>query len=137
MSEKKNSATKRLKTILITGTTLAQGRNKERGKLTLGYQEACSICEFDIEDLKTLGVSSNQNVRVTSNFGSVVVKAVEAKESQRGLVFIPGGPWANILIGPGTDGTGMPQFKGIEVEAEPSSEKVMNLEELIKTVYGG
>jgi formylmethanofuran dehydrogenase subunit D len=35
-------------------------------------------------------------------------------------VFIPMGPTANVLIGTETESTGMPPFKGLAVEVEPT-----------------
>jgi formylmethanofuran dehydrogenase subunit D len=100
--------------------------------------ESVAICEIDEKDMGTLGLEPGQNVKVKSNFGEVVLKAVKAKEPNPGIIFVPCGPWANLLIGSKSDGTGMPLFKSIEVEVEPApSEKVLNLRELLKKAYGG
>lgn len=126
-----------MKLILITGTSLAQGQAKEFGKLSSKYRDSCAVCEMDEVDMKTLGVEPAQNVRVKSKHGTVVLRAAKAREPRPGVVFIPAGPWANVLIGTETHGTGMPLFKGVEVEVESSlSEKVLDLKELMEKTYG-
>jgi len=126
-----------MKAVLITGRTLAQGQSKEHGKTLAKYMEACAICEMDDSDMATIGVKQGDNVKLTTEFGSVVVKAVKAKSPTKDIVFVPYGPWANMLTGPETQGTGMPHFKGLEVEVKHApTEKVLGLEELIRTSYG-
>lgn len=127
-----------LKAVLITGTSIAQAQGKEHGKLSARYKDSVAVCEMDEEDMAALKVEPGQTVRVVSPYGSVTVKAAKSRESRPGLVFIPVGPWANRLIGPETDGTGTPSYKGLEVEVEPAPrERVPNLEELMAEVRGG
>jgi len=107
---------------LITGRTIQQGVSMEAGKDKPAYRDACGIIEIDSSDFKRLGIWRNSNVRVTSAFGSVVVKAVDATQGPHpGLAYIPMGPWANMVVDPNTYSTGMPTFKGtpIVVEAAP------------------
>lgn len=127
-----------MKVVLITGRTLAQGQSKEYGKTSAKYMESCATCEIDEADLAKMQIKVGENVKVTTKYGSVVVKAMKSREANPGFIFIPYGPWANMLIGVETHGTGMPSFKGVEAEIEPAiSEKVLGLEELLKTFYGG
>lgn len=126
-----------MRAILITGVTLAQGQGKEHGKQSERYRESAALCEIDEDDLKTLGVGSDQNVRLTSPSGSIVLRAVKSKEKTPGLVFVPTGPWANVLVSSKTDGTGMPHYKGFEVEVEAApSERVLSLKELVEKIRG-
>ena len=106
---------------MITGRSAAQGRTKEKGKKTSEYIDSVTICEFDPKDLKALGVEPGENIRISTAHGSVVLKAVESKQTpHEGIIFIPYGAWANMLISPETDGTGMPSFKGIPAEVTPA-----------------
>jgi len=53
------------------------------------------------------------------------------------VVFIPYGPWANVVVNPETHDVGMPSLKGIPAEVEPASDKpTLSLEELLKTQFG-
>ena len=106
---------------LITGRTIQQGVAIEGGKEKPKYREACGIIELDPSDFEKLGAWRNTNVRVTSEFGSVVVKAIDATQGPHpGLGWIPMGPWANSVTNPNTYSTGMPTFKGTPVEVEPA-----------------
>ncbi len=104
---------------LISGRTIQQGVAIESGKEKPSYRTACGIIEMDDSDLKKLGAWRNTNVKVTSPYGSVVVKAIEATQGPHpGVAFIPMGPWANSVINPNTYSTGMPTFKGVPVKIE-------------------
>lgn len=119
---------------LISGRTIQQGASMEGGKDTDKYMKACGIIEIDDSDFKRLEIMKNTNVRVTSEFGNVVVKAVEATQGpHHGVAFIPMGPWANSVISPETYSTGMPTFKGVPITIEPAeNEKVLTSIELVR-----
>jgi formylmethanofuran dehydrogenase subunit D len=127
----------KLKVSLLTGRTIDQGTGKEMGKLSKEYVESVVICQMDPEDMKFLGIKGNKTVRVTTDFGSVVLKAVKsARAPHPKVIFIPYGPWANVVINTKTHGTGMPSFKGIPAEIEPApDEQVLNLNELLNQLY--
>ncbi|MEM2927014.1 MAG: molybdopterin dinucleotide binding domain-containing protein, partial [Candidatus Bathyarchaeia archaeon] len=81
--------------ILITGRSLSQGREKERGKFSEAYKNAVAICELDPQDLEALGIREGDNVRIRTDFGCVVVKPIPSSQApHRGIAFIPYGPWA-------------------------------------------
>lgn len=124
----------KLKVSLLTGRTIDQGTGKEHGKLSEEYQKSVSICQMDPEDVKILEIRENANVKVTTEFGSVIMKVVKSKRAPHsGVIFIPYGPWASVLANPKTHGTGMPSLKGEMAEIEPApTEKVLNLQELLK-----
>jgi formylmethanofuran dehydrogenase subunit D len=104
---------------LISGRSIQQGVAIEGGKEKPAYRTACGIIELDPSDLKKLGAWKNTNVRVTSDYGNVVVKAMETSQGPHpGVGFIPMGPWANSIVNPNTYSTGMPTFKGVPVKIE-------------------
>ncbi len=127
----------KLKVTLLTGRTIEQGAGKERGKSSKEYVESVSVCFMDPEDMKKLGVKDGTNVQVSTAFGSVVVKAKKSlRAPHQGVIFIPYGLWANVVVDPETHGIGMPSLKGIPATVEPASDKpVLGLEELLKTVF--
>jgi formylmethanofuran dehydrogenase subunit D len=128
----------KLQVILITGRTIDQGVGKEMGKGSKEYFDSSSICIIDEADMKKLGIKSRTNVKVTSKYGSVIVKAAKNPYgSNPGLVFIPCGLWANAICGDETFGMGMPLYKGFAVEVEPApNQVVLTLDELLKEEYG-
>lgn len=106
---------------LISGRSLGQARGKVSGKFSEDYFRNAAVCELDPEDIKVLGISPNENVKITTDTGSVVVRAATASQRvQRGVAFMPYGPWANAVLSSETYGTGMPSFKGVEAEITPA-----------------
>ncbi len=127
-----------LKVMLLTGRTLRQGQGKEYGKLSERYWKSVAICEIDPDDLKKLGMKDNSPIKIVTNFGSVVVRAVKSlRGPHQGRVFVPYGPWASMIVNPKTDGTGMPSFKGVEATIEPAvaTEHVMTMQELLQSQF--
>jgi formylmethanofuran dehydrogenase subunit D len=123
---------------LISGRSIQQGVAIESGKEKPTYRTACGIIELDVSDLKKLGAWKSTNVRVTSDYGSVVVKAIEATQGPHpGLAFIPMGPWANSVVNPNTYSTGMPTFKGTPVKVDvAANEPVLLGIELVQKQCG-
>jgi formylmethanofuran dehydrogenase subunit D len=132
MVEQKLTAT------LITGRTIDQGVGKEMGKGSKEYFDSASVCFIDEADIQKLGIRSRTNVKVTSKYGSVIVKVLKNPYGTNpGIVFIPCGLWANAICGDETFGMGMPMFKGFQVEVQPApNEAVLTLDELLKKEYG-
>lgn len=129
----------RINVILITGRILRQGQSKEVGKTSQMYQESVAICELDPEDLESLKISSGTNVSVSTKHSDVVVKGLLSTQApHKGIVFIPCGPWANMIIGSETNGTGMPSYKGVKVEVTPApNEIVLDVKQLLEKVMAG
>ncbi|MCQ1539639.1 molybdopterin dinucleotide-binding protein [Methanocalculus taiwanensis] len=123
---------------LISGRTIQQGVSMEGGKEKKAYTKACGIIEMDPSDMKKLSVWKNTNVRVTSEYGTVIVKAVEATQGPHpGLAYIPMGPWANMVVDPNTYSMGMPTFKGTPIEVEVAiNEPVYDSQELVRRACG-
>ncbi len=127
----------KLKVSLLTGRTVDQGVGKEHGKLSEEYQESVAICHMDPEDIKSLGIRENENVKIITNFGSVVLRMVKSPTAPHPkIVFIPYGPWASLVMNPETHGTGMPSLKGIPAEIEPAlEERVSSMLDLLEEHY--
>jgi len=128
----------RLRVTLLTGRTIEQGVGKERGKASKEYVESVSVCYIDPEDLKRLGIKEKSNVLVSTEYGSVVVKAMKSLRGPHpSVIYIPYGPWANVIVNPETHGIGMPSLKGIPAQIEPAPDKpLLSLEELLKGQFG-
>ena len=126
-----------MKVKLLTGRTIDQGVGKERGKISKEYLDSVSICFIDPEDLGKLGIKENTNVLITTDYGSVVLKAVKSlRTPHSGSVFVPYGPWINMVIDPETNSIGMPSYKGIPAKVTPAPDKpVLNLEELLQAEF--
>jgi formylmethanofuran dehydrogenase subunit D len=126
-----------LEVSLLTGRTIDQGCGKESGKFSETYMESVAVCEMNADDMKKLGIKDNSKVKVTTEFGSVVVKAKKSRRLKTiGSVFIPYGPWANQVSASNTHGTGMPLLKGIRATVEPAETEVLGVRELLLNVHG-
>lgn len=123
-----------MKVTLLTGRTLRQGQGKEQGKLSERYWQSVTICQIDPDDMKLLGIRENENVKISTENGSVVLRAVKSvRAPHRGAIFVPYGPWVSLVMNSTTHGTGMPSLKGITVEVNPApTEVVLSLPELLK-----
>lgn len=128
----------KLHVTLLTGRTIEQGVGKERGKPSEEYTESVSVCFIDPDDLQKLGIKEKTNVCVSTDHGSVVLRALKSPRGPHpGTVFIPYGPWANTVVDPATDSIGMPSLKGIPAEIEPAPEKLLlSLRELLMQQFG-
>ncbi len=124
---------------LITGRTVEQGVAIEGFKDKQEYVDAAGLVHIDPSDLKTLNIWPGSTVLVKSQYGEVVVKALRSPYGPHpGIVFIPMGPWANQIVNPATDTTGMPSDKGITVTISPApGQKVLDAITLIKTTTHG
>ena len=87
--------------------------------------------------MKLLQIKENSPVKVSTKFGSVVVKAVKSMRSPHSrILFMPYGPWASLIMNPKTNGTGMPSLKGIPatVTSVPG-ERVLSVAEILTQFY--
>lgn len=124
----------KLEANLISGRTAYQGAYLE-AKTHKEYFDACAYCELNSGDLTMLGVSEGDNLKVTTEFGDVSVFAKANDGNPDGLAFIPMGPWANAILSPDTHGCGMPGFKGVPAQIEPTSEAPLEMKALMRLYY--
>ncbi|MFX1564504.1 MAG: molybdopterin dinucleotide binding domain-containing protein [Promethearchaeota archaeon] len=121
-----------LEVVLLTGRTRRQGVGLEAGKLSEIYHEATTQIRLDPIDLEKLKIESGDTVEVSTEHGSVVLRAEAAPRASEGMGFIPYGPWANCVISGDTDSTGMPTMKGLKAKVTPAPDKqVLTLQELL------
>ncbi|TFF99222.1 MAG: molybdopterin dinucleotide-binding protein [Promethearchaeota archaeon] len=104
---------------LLTGRTINQGIALEGGKTTKENVRAAAICTFDKSDFKELDCMVGTPVKVTTDYGEVVVYSTITEEGPHpGIIFIPMGPWANQVVNPDTQATGTPTYKGMKAKVE-------------------
>ncbi len=106
--------------ILIPGRTSRQGTTLNEGKLTTAYVEETSTLFMCPDDMKRLGLSNGDRVRLRSEQGQIELPCQAAKEGEMpaGLLFLPYGDLSSRLMTGDTCGTGMPSSKGFDVELE-------------------
>jgi formylmethanofuran dehydrogenase subunit D len=121
-----------LQVTVLSGRTLRQGVGKEAGKTSERYRSAVSICEMHPEDIAALLIKPGDYVRLTTAYGTVVLKSASSNQfPRRGVVYIPYGPYANQIFSSDTSSSGMPNFKGVIATVEPAgAEQFRRLEDL-------
>ena len=119
--------------ILLTGRTINQGVALEGGKVSKENVRAAGICAFDIDDFKKLDCLVGTPVKITTDFGEVIVYSTISEEGPHpGILFVPMGPWANQLVNPDSQGCGTPTYKGMKAKVEViKNGKVLDALELI------
>lgn len=119
---------------MVTQRAVEEGEAMESGKTTQLYFDVCSVIEMNAEDIKALDINPNTVVKVTSECGEVIVKAIVARQTcPRGLCHIRQGVWANQVVPPRTQSTGEPQYSGFQVTVEPAPEaRIVSAVELIQ-----
>lgn len=105
----------KLSLTLITGRSTKQGTGISVGKESPEYQEATHAVELNKSDMARFGLRDGDQVRLTTEFGTVAVKCRRA-DVPEGLAFMAYGPACNRLVGSETYGSGMPDSKNIRVE---------------------
>jgi formylmethanofuran dehydrogenase subunit D len=125
--------------ILLTGRTINQGVALEGGKTTKENVRAAGICAFDKADFKKLDCMVGTPVKITTDFGEVMVYSTISEEGPHpGIIFIPMGPWANQVVNPATQSSGTPTFKGIKAKVDVVKDgMVLDAVELISKLKEG
>ena len=94
-----------------------------KDKLAIGF--------INPEDFNSLNLSSNLNLRLDNNFGSVVIKPIEDKEVPIGIIIMPVSIWANQI-------TGIEKnelfYKNVGVNVEVTSDSVLEIQDLLNSI---
>lgn len=106
--------------ILIPGRTSRQGAGISIGKFKTDYLEEINTLQVAPADMKRLGLTIGDKVRLTSEWGQIEIAVTSAKadELPPGLLFVAYGDQSSKLMGGDTHGSGMPTSKGIDVELQ-------------------
>ena len=81
-----------------------------------------------------LNLCEGKNVLLKNEFGEAVLTPKMDSGLPNDMVFIPMGPWANILVGKDTGGCGTPQFKGLEVDVAATDSPVISYSRPLQTI---
>jgi formylmethanofuran dehydrogenase subunit D len=118
-----------------TGRTIPQGNSVEY-KPSPEYGAETSRAFLAPLDLMDLGIEAGERIRVTCGNRSVVLTVSAGEHVPPGTLFVPYGAHANHVVPAATHGTGMPDFKGICVEVEPTSDPVRSVWDLMEDLGG-
>ncbi|WP_457550786.1 molybdopterin dinucleotide binding domain-containing protein [Archaeoglobus sp.] len=118
---------------LITVRTMEQGIHIDE-KLSEEYLKATSYCEMNEDDMKELGLKEGDKVKITTEWGSVVLYVRKPTlEIPKGVVVVPMGFHANRITQPDS-GSGTPFYKGLRCKVEKVEEDVPTIDDLLREV---
>ncbi|MEM1657772.1 MAG: molybdopterin dinucleotide binding domain-containing protein [Candidatus Jordarchaeales archaeon] len=109
-------------------------RKAERG--LAGYFETTAVVLMHKEDMKKIGVKSGDKVKVSSNYGAVIVKVYETDETKPGLVLMPNGPWFNTISGGDIQVTWGEHYYLVRATVEATSKEETKLEDIERDLFG-
>ncbi|MBU6996684.1 MAG: hypothetical protein HXS41_07955 [Theionarchaea archaeon] len=125
-----------MKIVLLSGRTTKQGVAAEIGKTSDDYLQNVAVIQLNPALMDQMGVKDGDRIEVKTLHGSAVVMCHKS-DIEENMGFIPYGPWANLLIGSETQGTGMPDSKGTEAEIEKTDKNVESVDELLTRIVEG
>ncbi len=126
-----------MKTIINTGTSIIQAFYEKKGStLKDEYRQSAAVAFMDINDMQKMKLKPRDKIKVKSQWGEVVLYVDKSHDApHEGMIFIPKGPWANIVISPETYCCNIPTYKGIPAEIEKTEEEVLLVAQLMNRTY--
>ncbi|CAG0964660.1 formylmethanofuran dehydrogenase subunit D [Methanosarcinales archaeon] len=118
---------------IITYRDIFQVEALESDRFGEEYKKLSASISMSKIDLQKMGIKSGDRVKISNNFGSLVVQARESKRDEpEGLAFMVNSPWSNSLVSGETGGKGIPEFKNIDAKISLSKEEITTLDKLMK-----
>lgn len=94
-------------------------------KLALGF--------LNPDDFKKLNLGSSINLKISTKFGTVILKIKENEKVPKGIILIPISIWANQITGVQDNEL---FFKNFKASVESTREPVLSFKDLIKEIKG-
>ncbi len=108
--------------ILVPVRTSRQGTSLNAGKLKEDYKDETSTVELHVDDMRRLGLSKGDTIRMRSPNGSEAIvdcKERKSEDAEPGMVFMAYGPISSrFMEDEDTAGTGMPISKHLPIEID-------------------
>ncbi|HEX7627524.1 MAG TPA: molybdopterin dinucleotide binding domain-containing protein [Candidatus Methanoperedens sp.] len=99
------------------------------------YKKLSAVIYMSKTDMQKMGLKTADSVKISNNFGSLVVQVKESKRDEPGgLAFMVNSPWSNSLVSGETGGKGIPEFKNIDAKITISKDEITTLDKLM-TVF--
>ena len=93
--------------------------------------EHLAIGIINPEDFKSLNLTPKQNLKLSNNFGNVIIKPIQDKNVPLGTINMPVSFWANQITGIENDEL---IYKNLEVEVEVTVDSVKNVKDLLNSI---
>jgi len=118
---------------ITTYRDIFQAEAAERDRFGEDYKTLSAIIYMSKNDMQKIGLKTADRVKISNNFGSLVVQVKESKRDEPGgLAFMVNSPWSNSLVSGETGGKGIPEFKNIDARISLSKEEITTLDKLLK-----
>jgi formylmethanofuran dehydrogenase subunit D len=118
--------------LITTYRDIFQVEALERDRFGEDYMKLSAVITMSKNDLQKMGFKSGDHVKLSNNYGSIVVEVKESKKNEPGgVAFMVNSPWSNSLISGETDGKGIPEFKHIIAKISLSKEEITTITDLI------
>ena len=110
--------------------------NDQAKELSFGDEESLkeilAVAFFNKEDYDNLSLNKTKsNIKMTSQFGSVILKPEKQEKLPQGIVCMPVSIWANQLTGI-IDNELI--YKNIKVKVEVTGDHILNFNDMIKSI---
>ena len=116
---------------ITTYRDIFQAEALESDRSGEAYMKLSAVIIMSKKDMLKMGFKSGDRVKISNNYGNIVVEVKESKkEEPGGLAFMVNSPWSNALVG-GDTGT-IPDFKNITAKITLTKEEITALESLMK-----
>lgn len=126
-----------LNVIINSGSSIIQTFYEKKGStLKDEYRQSAAVAYMDKNDMEKLSLKPKDKILIKSKWGEVTVFVdISHDMPHEGVIFIPKGPWANMVISPETYCCNVPTFKGIEAVISKTDNEVLLLSKLIHKTY--
>lgn len=126
-----------MEVIVNTGTSIIQAFYEKKGStLKDEYRQAAAVAFMDLKDMQKLSLRPRDKIKVKSQWGEVVLYVdISYDAPHEGMIFIPRGPWANIIISPETYCCNIPTYKGFPAKIFKTDEDVLLVSQLMNKTY--
>jgi len=97
--------------------------NSLKEKLAIGF--------LNPEDFKNFNLTPSSNLKIISNFGSVIIKVLQDKNIPLGTINMPVSIWANQITGIENNEL---IYKNLKVNVEVTKDSVLGIKELLNSI---
>jgi formylmethanofuran dehydrogenase subunit D len=117
---------------IITYRDIFQAEALESDRIGDEYKKQSAVIVLSKGDLEKFGLKSQDRVKLSNNYGTIVVEVRESKRDEPGgIAFMVNSPWSNALVSDETSGRGIPEFKDIKARISLTKDEITSLEKLM------
>ena len=117
---------------ITTYRDIFQAEALESDRFGEEYKKHSAVIVLSKSDLEKFGLRSQDRVKLSNNYGIIVVEVRESRRDEPGgIAFMVNSPWSNALVSDETGGRGIPEFKDIRARISLTKDEITPLEKLI------